>query len=197
MKKNLSEVLKQKYILASKSPRRIQLLKQLGLNFISIESKVTELEPEEHNPVSLVKHNSRLKSEKISRKFKKEIIIAADTIVVSDKKIFNKPKDKSEAKKFLKHLSSRKHYVYTGVNLINTKNSKEIFDYEKTSVYFRKLTDEEIEFYVEKYNPLDKAGAYGIQDDFGCLFIRKISGDYYNIVGLPLVLLYENLKKII
>jgi septum formation protein len=138
-----------------------------------------------------------LKSRKVAFNFNKEIIIGADTIVVLDKEIIYKPEDSEQAIKFLRLLSSKKHFVYTGINVINTKTGKEIFDYEKTSVYFRKLSDEEIYFYVRKCRPLDKAGAYGIQDDFGCLFIKKIIGDYYNIVGLPLVKLYQSVIKIL
>lgn len=191
------KIFRKKYILASKSKRRIKLLKQIGLNFVSIDSRVKELEEENHNPVYLVKHNSENKARKVAEKFKNEIIIAADTIVVLKGKIINKPSDKKEAIAFLKLLNGNKHIVYTGIFLINLQNNKTIFEYEKTDVYFRKLDLNEIKFYVDKYKPLDKAGAYGIQDDFGCLFIRKINGDYYNVVGLPLVKFYLCLKKII
>ncbi len=196
-KRILEKVLKQKYILASKSPRRIRLLNQIGLKFKSIDSKISELETRNHNPILLVKHNSIAKSKKVAAGFKSEIVIGADTIVVLNKEILNKPEDSKQAEDFLKSLSDKRHFVYTGINLINTKAGIEIFDYEKTSVYFRKLEEDEIKYYVRKYRPLDKAGAYGIQDDFGCLFIEKIAGDYYNIVGLPLVKLYQNIKKII
>ena len=196
-KEILQKVLRQSYILASKSPRRAQLLKQIGLKFKTVDSKIQELDSENHNPIRLVKHNSLLKSRNVALSYKKEIIIGADTIVYLNDTILNKPKNMNEAKKFLKMLSNNIHYVYTGINIINTKNGNEIFDYERTSVYFRDLTNEEINYYVKKYKPLDKAGAYGIQDDFGCLFIEKITGDYYNIMGLPLVRLYRNLIKII
>lgn len=196
-KKVLAEVLKQNYILASKSPRRAGLLTQIGLKFISIESNINELDKKDHDPVQLIKHNSLAKSRKVALDFTKGIVIGADTVVVLDKKIINKPKDAAHAVRILKSLSNKKHFVYTGINLINTKNGKEIFDYQKTTVYFRKLSDEEINYYVKNHSPLDKAGAYGIQDDFGCLFIDKIEGDYYNVMGLPLVKLYENLLKII
>ncbi len=192
----MKRVLGREYILASKSPRRIQLLKQIGLKFKSVGSNAEELELKNHNPILSVKYNSRIKSRKVAFNYKKEIVIGADTIVVLGKEILNKPKDLKQAAKFLKKLSGNKHLVYTGINIINTKNGKEIFDYEKTAVYFRKLTDEEINYYVRKYKPLDKAGAYGIQDDFGCLFIERIAGDYYNIVGLPLARLYRNLVKL-
>jgi len=196
-KKILQKVLKQSYILASKSPRRGQLLKQIGLKFKAVDSKIQELDSMNYNPIRLVKHNSLLKSRNVALSYKKEIIIGADTIVYLNDSILNKPKDMKEAKKFLRMLSNNLHYVYTGINIINTKNGNEIFDYERTSVYFRDLSDEEINYYVKNYKPLDKAGAYGIQDDFGCLFIERIAGDYYNIVGLPLVKLYANLCKIL
>ncbi len=196
-KKILQKVLNQSYILASKSPRRGQLLKQIGLKFKAVDSKIQELDSMNHNPIRLVKHNSLLKSRNVALNYKKEIIIGADTIVYLNDSILNKPKDMKEAKKFLRMLSNNLHYVYTGINIINTKNGNEIFDYERTSVYFRELSDEEINYYVKNYKPLDKAGGYGIQDDFGCLFIEKITGDYYNIMGLPLVRLYRNLIKII
>lgn len=193
----LKKILSQRYVLASKSPRRIQLLKQIGLKFIVSDSGVTELESGIYDPIKMIKHNSLAKSRSVAFNNKKEIVIGADTVVVLDKEILNKPKDSVQAKKFLRKLSGREHNVYTGINVINTKNGKEIFEYEKTSVNFRKLTDEEIKYYVKNFNPLDKAGGYGIQDDFGCLFIERIEGDYYNIVGLPLVRLYLCLLKII
>ena len=196
-KSKLSAVLRQKYILASKSERRKQLLRQIGLNFISRDSRITELEEKDHHPVELIKYNSLTKSRTVAINYSKGIVIGADTIVVLDKIIINKPKDVRDAQKILKSLSGRKHFVYTGINIIDTKTGNEIFDYEKTSVYFRKLYDDEIKFYVRNHKPFDKAGAYGIQDDFGCLFIEKITGDYYNIMGLPLARLYGNLLKLI
>ncbi|MEO8447168.1 MAG: Maf family protein [bacterium] len=194
---NTEKILNQPYVLASQSPRRIQLLRQIGLNFISVDSNITELDDRDHNPLKLVKYNALSKSRKVALDYKKEIVIGADTVVSMDGKIFNKPKDQEEAKKFLRKLSNKKHTVYTGINVINIKNGKEIFDYEKTVVHFRKLSEDEITYYVEKYDPLDKAGAYGIQDGFGCLFIEKISGDYYNIMGMPLLRLYKTLGKIV
>ncbi len=167
------------------------------MNFISIDSKTDELEAESHNPVDMVKFNALSKSRKVAFNYKTEIVIGADTIVVLDKKILNKPANLKQAAEYLRALSGKKHFVYTGINVINSKNGNEKFDYEKTAVYFRELGDDEINFYVKKFKPLDKAGAYGIQDDFGCLFIEKIVGDYYNIVGLPLVRLYKNIIKIL
>lgn len=193
----LKQILKQSYVLASKSPRRAELLKQIGLKFVTVDSDIEELEERYHDPLSLVKYNSLSKSRKVSFDYKKEIVIGADTIVVLGKEILNKPKSTTQAKEYLNKLSNKKHFVITGFNIINTKNGNEIFDYEKTTVYFRKLADDEINYYIRNFKPLDKAGAYGIQDDFGCLFIKKIEGDYYNIIGLPVAKLYEKLLKIV
>lgn len=194
---NLKKVLSRKYILASKSERRIKLLKQIGLNFTAIDSGADEIQFEDHNPVHLIRHNSELKSVSVSHKYKKEIIISADTIVVLKNRIINKPSGLKQAAEFLGMLSGNKHSVYTGIYLLDCITGKHIFDYEKTGVFFRKIPPDEINFYVNKYKPLDKAGAYGIQDDFGCLFIESIKGDYYNVVGLPLARLYKNLLKIV
>jgi septum formation protein len=193
----LKKIFSQTYILASKSPRRIHLLKQLGLKFRSVDPGIDELETSDQDPVHIVKQNSLEKSRSVAFNYKKEIVIGADTVVCLDKLILHKPATEKQARNFLRLLSGRKHFVYTGINLINTSNGTEKFAFEKTDVYFRKLDDDEINFYVKKYSPLDKAGAYGIQDDFGCLFIKKINGDFYNVVGLPLVKLYEILKKIV
>ena len=194
---SFEKIFRYQYVLASKSPRRIKLLKQLGLNFISKDSKIEELESNIFKPVEIVRTNSKLKSGKVSKFFNNRIIIAADTIVAINEKVFHKPLDNKEAKNFLNILSGKKHVVYTGINIINLINNKSLFDYEKTDVYFRNLSDNEINYYVEHHNPLDKAGSYGIQDDFGCLLVKKIQGDYYNVVGLPLVKLYEMLLRII
>lgn len=163
------------------------------MNFKSIDSKTEEIEANDHEPISLVRKNSVAKSRAVSSRHKDKIVIGADTIVAIGKTILHKPENLKIAMEYLKMLSGRKHVVYTGINIIDGKTGREIFDYEKTTVYFRELCDDEIKYYVEKYKPLDKAGAYGIQDDFGCLFIKKIIGDYYNIVGMPLVKLYEML----
>jgi septum formation protein len=194
---SLKKILESKYVLASKSARRANLLKQIGLRYKAVDSKSDELEVSRYNPIKLVKINSLNKSRIVAAHYKNEIVIGADTIVLIGNTILHKPASLKEAKQFLKKLSGKKHYVYTGLNVINTKNGKEEFAYEKTEVFFRKLNDDEINYYVTKFKPLDKAGAYGIQDDFGCLFIDKIKGDYYNIVGLPLVRLYSTIKKVL
>ena len=196
-RKKLNKLFKRNYVLASKSERRIKLLKQIGLKFISIDSGIQELVKDNYNPIMLVKQNALNKSRKVALDFRKEIIIGADTVVVLNGKLLNKPANLNQAVNFLKQLRGNKHNVYTGINVIDTRNGNEIFDYERTVVHFRNIHDDEIKFYVKNYYPLDKAGAYGIQDDFGCLFIDKIIGDYYNVVGLPLLKLYRILFDII
>lgn len=193
---NFKEIFSRKYILASKSQRRVNILKQVGLDFISVDSKAEEINSGNYSPLDVIRFNAINKSKIVAPNYKNEIIISADTIVVLDDKILNKPDDENQAKEYLQMLSGRSHFVFTGFNIVDTASKKEIFDYEITKVYFRKLSKDEIDFYVENHKPFDKAGAYGIQDDFGCLFVEKIEGDYYNITGLPLVKVYENLKKL-
>lgn len=193
----IPKIFKRQYVLASKSPRRNILLNQLGLNFVSIDSNIKEKEGSDFKPLDVIKYNALHKSRKVAFEFENRVVIGADTVVVLDKKMIGKPTSEKQAASFLRKLSGKKHYVYTGFNIIDTKTGRERFDYEKTSVHFRKISNEEIAYYVKNFTPLDKAGAYGIQDDFGCLFIDKINGDYYNVVGLPLKKLYLNLMEIL
>ena len=183
--------------LASKSPRRKKLLKQLNLKFKSVDLHFHEKINDGENPIFLVKRLSLEKLNKALLKIKKGIIITADTIVVIDNQILGKPKNKIDARRILKKLSGRTHNVYTGYSIYNSDNNKIITDFEKTLVTFRKLTDYEINDYISTGSPMDKAGAYGIQDDFGAVFIEKINGCYYNVVGLPLAKVYHSLLRII
>ena len=194
---NINKILRRKYVLASCSERRKKLLIQVGLDFIVKDSKVEEINLSGFHPIKLVKLNSVNKSRTVAQKIKGEVVIGADTIVVLGKRVLGKPASEKEAIKYLKMLSGKKHVVYTGFNVIDTKNGKEIFGFEKTTVQFRKLSSDEINYYVRNHKPFDKAGSYGIQDDFGCLFIEKITGDYYNVVGLPLVKLFVTLRKLL
>ena len=186
-------------ILASKSPRRKFLLKMLldnfGLKFDSIPANIVEFYGDNvKNYGSLVIQLARQKASKVHEK-QQGLIIAADTIVVLHNKILGKPATKNEAKWILKLLSGKTHRVYSGLSILSSNGSYE--SYEVTNVSFRKLLDEEIDFYVNSGSPMDKAGAYGIQDDFGSTFIKKIDGDYFNVVGLPLLKTYIGLKKLI
>ncbi|MBR3090754.1 MAG: septum formation protein Maf, partial [Bacteroidetes bacterium] len=121
----------------------------------------------------------------------------ADTIVVLNNEIINKPKDENDAFQILNKLSNRSHFVYTGIALINTQNNKMLVDYSRTCVYFREIDKEEILEYIADGKTLDKAGSYGIQDDYGALFVRKIEGCYNNVLGLPIELLRRRLLEII
>jgi septum formation protein len=183
--------------LASKSPRRKKLLNQLNIKFKVINIHTNEENKNGESPSRMVKRLSKEKMARAREKVNDGIIITADTIVVVDNKILGKPKDERDAEKILKRLSGRTHTVYTGYSVFNCRNKKFITDYEKTSVTFRELERDEIKNYIASGTPMDKAGAYGIQDDFGAVFIKKINGDYYNVVGLPLSSLYDSLKKII
>jgi len=175
------------------------------LSFKSIDSNINEiesgnfspLESGNFSPLEMVKHNAVNKGRTVAKNFSDEIVISADTIVVLNNLILNKPANESQAFEYLNILSGNMHSVYTGFNIIDTSNGNEIFDYEVTNVYFRKFFPDEINFYIQNYSPLDKAGAYGIQDEFGCLFINKIEGDFYNVVGLPLTKLYLALLNLL
>lgn len=183
--------------LASKSPRRRKLLKQLGISFKSFSLDINEEVDDGEHPIKTVKRLALHKLEEAKRKVRTGIIITADTIVVLNNEIIGKPKNKKEAKLFLSKLSGRTHTVYTGFAVYNSDTSKTILDYEKTIVTFRELNKKEINDYVDAGSPMDKAGAYGIQDDFGAVFVSKINGCYYNVVGLPLSKLYTSLLNII
>ncbi|MFA3783199.1 nucleoside triphosphate pyrophosphatase [Melioribacteraceae bacterium 4301-Me] len=182
--------------LASKSPRRKKILSLIGIRFKTLSIKTSEEVNDGEHPAQLVKRIANEKMNAAITKVKSGIIITADTIVVIDKKIMGKPKNKKQAFEFLKILSGRTHTVYTGYVVFNTINGKKITGCEKTYVTFRDISDSEIKKYIAAGTPFDKAGAYGIQDDFGAVFIEKIKGCYYNVVGLPLSKIYLALKKV-
>lgn len=182
--------------LASKSPRRRKLIKLLN---IPVKTFTVDVKESFNEKESFLKNAKRIALEKLEAakiKVKQGVILTADTIVVLEDLILGKPKDEKDAFKMLKSLSGKEHIVYTAFAIFDYEKEKTIVDYEKTKVKFRKLTDEEILEYVKSGSPLDKAGAYGIQDDFGAVFIEKINGCYYNVVGLPLQKVYLNLKTI-
>ncbi len=181
--------------LASKSPRRRKLLKQLNLKFKSFSVDMDEKIHKNELPNKAVLRLSKEKLDLAKLKVKSGIIITADTIVVLNKTILGKPINKKDAFRILKLLSGNTHVVYTGYSIFNFSNGKTISEYEKTEVTFRELTDDEIKDYINGGSPMDKAGAYGIQDDFGAVFIKKINGCYYNVVGLPLAKFYHALLK--
>jgi nucleoside triphosphate pyrophosphatase len=183
--------------LASKSPRRKKLLQQLKLKFKVISIEIDEARKKNESPAAMVKRLSKEKLFAARKMIKTGLIITADTTVVLNSEVIGKPESKNEAKKMLQKLSGKTHLVYTGFSVYNSKNGKMITDYEKTLVTFRNLKVNEIEDYIKTGSPMDKAGAYGIQDDFGAVFIKKINGDYYNVVGLPISSVYTNILKVI
>jgi septum formation protein len=192
---------KTKLILASISPRRKYLLgivlNNFGLKFDVIPANIKECIPEnaKNYPV-LVKKLALEKANEVAKKHK-GVIIGADTIVVLNGKVLGKPRNREDAYKMLAALSGNEHKVYTGIAIINNDKGVKFTDYELSRVRFRKLEDKEILFYIKSGSPMDKAGAYGIQDDFGSTFVRKINGDYFNVVGLPIVKTYLGLKQIL
>ncbi|MBI5123383.1 septum formation inhibitor Maf [Candidatus Roizmanbacteria bacterium] len=184
-----------KIVLASASPRRKQLLKQLGLEFEVVTTDLEERLNPRLKPRHQVEELALQKAEAVASKFADAIIIGADTIVALNDEVIGKPKDVQDAKRILKKLRGRQHTVVTGFVLIDTLAKRTIVKSVETKVWFRKLLPQEISNYIEKEKPLDKAGAYAIQD-LGALFIEKIEGDFFGAVGLPLFTLAKELKKL-
>jgi septum formation protein len=183
--------------LASKSPRRKKLLEQINLKFEVIVVDVDESEREGEDPLDMVKRLAYEKSAAAAEVIKRGIIITADTTVVLDNRNIGKPLDEEDAARILRSLSGNTHIVYTGFSIFNTESGKRIVDYEKSLVKFIQLSDEDIYDYIRTGSPMDKAGAYGIQDDFGAVFVKEICGCYYNVVGLPLSKVYSALKLVL
>ncbi len=178
------------YILASQSPRRKQLLAWADIEFDIMVSEAAEDFPAEMDVQDVPVHIAQKKALAVQQKIKDEFpihqgkwIIAADTIVVLEKEIIGKPIDRADAISILQKLSGKTHRVITGVYLVNETESSSFS--ETTLVHFHPLTLSQIEYYVDQYQPYDKAGAYGIQDWIGVVGIRGIEGDFYNVMGLP------------
>jgi len=186
-------VKKHRVILASKSPRRQQLLKGLGLDFEVLPVDVKEYFPPELTGKDIAIYLSELKAKSFDYDSLCEncLIITADTIVWLDGKTLAKPIDYNDATNILHTLSGSVHEVITGVSL---RTIDKLFSFHSTTkVYFKKLTSDEIEHYIKQYKPYDKAGAYGIQEWIGHIGIEKIEGSYFNVVGLPVQKLYSEL----
>lgn len=172
-----------KLILASQSPRRKQLLEWAEIAFDVVVANTDETFPEGLSFTEAACYIALEKARAVQKDFPDRKIVAADTIVVCNNEILGKPKDAEEAKAMLKKLSGNTHEVVTGVALL--KNGKEEVFADSTEVSFNELTDDQIAFYVDKYQPFDKAGAYAIQEWIGVVGIRSIKGDFYNVMGLP------------
>ncbi len=181
-------------ILASGSPRRAELLKRIGLQFRVMTGNVSEELKGVDDPRERVILLSERKAEAVIGEVKDGLVIGADTVVVLDDEIFGKPADPDDAVRMLMRLSGKTHDVYTGFTLIQT-DGKRISDVERTAVTFRKIEPWEIIAYVETGNPMDKAGAYGIQDQ-SSFFVERIEGCFYNVVGFPIARFYRRLKDI-
>lgn len=176
----------EKIILASSSPRRKEILDRYDLNPTIFESQIEEKQIIGETPEQVAMSLAFEKSNWVSNHFSNgEVIIGADTIVVLEEKILGKPKDKEDAYKILSSLSGKKHSVITGICIIKANTNIKIIDYETTLVKFRHLSDEQVLRYIQTKEPMDKAGAYGIQG-YGQILVERINGCYSNVVGLPL-----------
>lgn len=173
-----------KIILASNSPRRVEILKDMGIDFQVIPSRIEEKNSIDMSPESLAMSLSFMKAFSVAIEYKSELVLGADTIVELNGNILGKPKDKHEAGQFLRMLSGNSHRVITGFSIISINKEIKITDYEVSLVKFRNLTDAEIEEYISTDEPYDKAGGYAIQG-VSSKFVENFSGDYNNIVGLP------------
>ncbi|MBU3740956.1 MAG: septum formation inhibitor Maf [Candidatus Kapabacteria bacterium] len=183
-------------VLASQSPRRQSLLRHIGFDFEVVvpnidEDVVPTSMPPDAYVMELALAKARRGAELVERP---SIVIGSDTTVVLDDAVLNKPVDAADAIRMLHLLSGRTHTVYTGLALVDSATHRCVSTFRRTQVSFRRLDDDEIKAYVDSGSPLDKAGAYGIQDDFGAVFVRHVDGCYYTIVGLPLELLYTTLR---
>jgi septum formation protein len=190
----LKNLEKYKLVLASESPRRQQLLRELGLEFEVRPSCLEEFYPEELGMTAIPVYLAELKADALKSEMKEdELLITADTIVWKDDQVLNKPKSREEAIAMLKNLSGSQHQVITGMHLMSV--DKKVSFHAVSEVCFDDLTDDEIIYYVDHFSPYDKAGAYGIQEWIGYVGISRIEGSFYNVMGLPVHKLYQHLKE--
>lgn len=180
-------------ILASKSPRRQELMKLMGLDFTIELKEVDESYPDGLTPAEIAVYISEKKAKAFNAQGS-QIVITADTIVALDGEILGKPNDKAHAQEMLRKLSGRKHEVYTGVTI--AQHGHLISFYDLTEVSCREVGDEEIDFYIENFKPFDKAGSYGVQDWWGLVVVSEINGSYTNVMGLPTEKLYKALQEL-
>ncbi|HSW64930.1 MAG TPA: Maf family protein [Dissulfurispiraceae bacterium] len=181
-------------ILASASPRRKELLRRIGLEFSVSTAHAEEVCSARLSPRDCAKALARHKAACVAQHYPHDLILAADTIVVLGNDILNKPVDAGDARRMLKRLSGRCHVVITAYTILDASSGKSRTRAVESKVWFRRLTALEIEAYIKTGEPFDKAGAYGIQE-FGALLVRKIDGDYFNVMGLPIASLAHTLKE--
>jgi nucleoside triphosphate pyrophosphatase len=183
-----------KIVLASASPRRIEIFKLVGLQALQDPANIAEDQVYD-NPIKLVQFHARNKAETVKKRYENDhLVVAADTIVFHNKQVLEKPKDRMQAAEYLTLLSDSHHFVYTGIAI--SYRNKLITDYAKSRVEFYPLSAREIEAYIKTREPMDKAGAYGIQG-YGSQFIRRISGCYFNVMGFPVSLFYKMVQKLV
>jgi septum formation protein len=181
-------------ILASGSPRRQHFFKELDVPFTIVIKEVNEIYPDHLKGVQITDYLADLKSKRFNNLQTNDLLITSDTIVWFEEKAIGKPINKNDAFNMLKKMSGKEHDVYTSVS-IKGKTFQKIFN-DKTSVEFEEFTNEEINYYITKFAPFDKAGSYGIQDWIGLIGVKKITGSYFNVMGLPVHKLYKELLKI-
>jgi septum formation protein len=192
----IEELNKFRIILASRSPRRQQLLNELGLRFEVVVREWTENYPGHLKGEEIALFVARGKAKTFQSEIKdNEIVITADTIVWCNNKVLDKPAGKDDAKRILREISGHTHEVITGVCLLSSDKQSSFFS--STKVTFKELSDEEIEYYVTSFSPYDKAGAYGIQEWIGIAACSHIEGSYFNVMGLPVEQVYHELQKFI
>lgn len=185
------------FVLASKSPRRKELLRSIGINAEIVPANVDESQYKNLEPEKMVRELSMLKAAEVARSFgKNTVVIGADTCVCLENKVFGKPRSIEEAKNMLSMLQGKTHTVYTGYCVFDCTTGNAVARSEKTLVTFRSISDEEIDAYIKTREPMDKAGAYGIQNK-GAIFVEKIEGDYFNVVGLPLCALSKLISQML
>ena len=184
-----------KNILASKSPRRKELLNQIGFEFSVISAEIIEYKNNNIPPEALTEDLARKKALKIAQNHEDKIIIGADTLVIFNDIIIGKPKNKKESYDILRVLSGKTHEVITGVSIIKLNEKIDFTFNERTFVSIIPITNEDINSYIDHFKPYDKAGSYGIQDGFS-IYINNINGCYYNVMGFPLSSFFENYRSI-
>jgi septum formation protein len=181
-------------VLASQSPRRAQILKMLDIDFLTRPSNYHEPDNDDLSPAQLVQSHAYHKAKDVAQLFANAWLIGADTVVIKAGQRLGKPNDRDDAMRMLKLLSGITHQVFTGYCIMNSFNHKYITEVVRTDVTFRELTDELIQQYIDLYQPFDKAGSYGIQD-FSAIFVNKIEGCFYNVVGFPAAHFYQTVTK--
>jgi len=184
-----------KLVLASGSPRRVEILRTVGWPFETLAVDIDEARAPGEGAVRYVERLAREKAEAVGSHPPGQLVLGADTVVLVDNEILGKPRDEEEARRMLRLLRGRWHEVLTGVALLNGENSGSVVAHEVTQVRFAEMSDDEIDWYVATGEPMDKAGGYAIQG-LGSRFIEGINGDYFNIVGLPVRLLYKLIQKL-